>query len=311
MIPYKNIEIADKPIFDYFFSLKPFENSEFTFTNLFIWRHNYNIQHAVIDDHLCIAGRYEGDLPFIFPPIGKDSTTTGDVLLKMIEDYKQKGYPIIIKGMTQDYKELFELSVPGLLEYSPDPDNFDYVYLSQDLIKLEGRKYHSKRNHINRFIKNYEYKYEPICVENIEECIIAEIEWSAERRGDRGLEEERAAIIEALRNFDYLKLKGGALRINDKIEAFSIGQLLNPEMAVIHIEKANVDYRGCYTAINQQFAEHAWSDTLYINREEDMGIEGLRKSKLSYYPIKMVKKYTGLLKNHHLNHKLHVQEVSF
>jgi len=296
-ISYKEIELSDKPIFDYYFSLRPFENSEFTFTNLFIWRHSYKIEFAVIEDHLCLAGCYKNHFPILFPPVGKDLNKTGIVLERMIEDYKRRGFPIIIKGITEFYRDLFEQWAPGLLNYEEDYNNYDYVYLSKDLIKLEGRAYHSKRNHINQFIKSYEYQYESINENNIEECMIAEMEWAANRRDDPDLLHEKEAIMEALRNFDALQLKGGALRIDNKIQAFSLGELLNPDMAVIHIEKANINYKGCYAMINQQFAEHEWSQVTYINREEDMGIPGLRKAKESYHPVKMIKKFTGTLGN--------------
>ena len=190
---------------------------------------------------------------------------------------------------------LIEQAMPGFFRYERDPNNDDYVYSTYDLINLEGKKYHQKRNHINRFLKNYEYTYESIDDSNIEECIAAEIEWLKGKEPDRSLQDEKIAIMEALNNFDQLGLKGGALRIDGKIQAFSIGDLLNPEMVVIHFEKANTEYHGSYAMINQQFAANCWKDIPYINREEDMGIPGLRKAKRSYHPIKMVEKYTAYL----------------
>ena len=295
-INFKDIELEDKELFDSYISRNYYENSEFNFTNFFIWRHDYQLKHVVIDDHLCIIGRYRMKLPIIFPPLGDHKEGFDTAFLKVIDYCKRHKLPIIIKGVTDPIKGTMEQVFPGMFRYEPDRDNYDYVYLSSDLIHLKGRKYQKKRNHINKFISLYEYSYEPISGDNIEECIIAEMEWAANRK-DSGMwvEEEKSAVIEALNNFDALGLKGGALRINGKIEAFALGELLNPDMAVIHIEKANTEYKGSYAMINQQFAAHCWSDVTYINREEDMGLPGLRKAKKSYYPVKMIKKYTALL----------------
>ena len=190
---------------------------------------------------------------------------------------------------------LIEQAMPGFFRYERDPNNDDYVYSTYDLINLEGKKDHQKRNHINRFLKNYEYTYESIDDSNIEECIAAEIEWLKGKEPDRSLQDEKIAIMEALNNFDQLGLKGGALRIDGKIQAFSIGDLLNPEMVVIHFEKANTEYHGSYAMINQQFAANCWKDIPVHKQGRRYGNTGPRKAKRSYHPIKMVEKYTAYL----------------
>ena len=292
---FKEIELEDKKIFDEYIGKKLHENSEFNFTNFFIWRYHYKLSFTIYEDHLCIIGQYRNKFPIIFPPLGDQGSGFDNALMMLVEYFKSKGYPVIIKSITDPIKEAIDKSLPGVFRYKPDRNMYDYIYLSEDLINLRGRKYQKKRNHINRFKSLYEYHYEPISQENIEECLIAEMEWAAARPNNRGIREEKSAIIEAFRNMEALGIKGGALRINDKIQAFSLGEQLNPHMAVIHIEKANIEYDGSYTMINQQFAEHCWSDFTYINREEDMGLAGLRKAKKSYYPVKMVTKYTGIL----------------
>lgn len=292
---FKEIELGDKGIFDEYIGEKVHENSEFNFTNFFIWRYHYKLNFTVYQDHLCIIGRYRNAFPIIFPPLGVQKSGFDDALMALVEYFRLKGYPVLIKSITDPIKGIMEECLPGKFKYKQDRDMYDYVYLSEDMINLSGRKYQKKRNHINKFLKHYMYEYEPISDENIEECLIAEIEWAAGRPGDNGIEEEKAAIVEALRNMETLGIKGGALRINDRIQAFSLGEVLNPNMAVIHIEKANIDYEGCYAMINQQFAKNCWSDFKYINRQEDMGIHGLRRAKKSYYPIKMITKYTGHL----------------
>jgi len=293
---FKDIEIEDKAIFDHYIGKQLHQNSEFNFTNFFIWRYHYKLSFTIYKDHLCLIGQYRNEFPIIFPPLGSQEVGFDDAFMKLVDYFKYKGFPVIVKGITDPIKEVMDQVLPNVFRYKNDRDMYDYVYLSDDLINLRGRKFQKKRNHINKFKKRYEYKYEPVTSHNLEECLIAEMEWALSRPNDSGINEEKVAIVEALRNMEALGIKGGALRVNDRIQAFSLGEELNPEMAVIHIEKANIDYDGSYAMINQQFAKHCWSDYKYINREEDMGLPGLRKAKKSYNPTKMIKKYTGLLK---------------
>ena len=165
---------------------------------------------------------------------------------------------------------------------------------------MSGRKFHRKKNHLNAFRKENPYAvYLPITEEIIPKCR-AELDiWSeAHKRAnpdDQFIGYEQAAIHEIFDHFDAFKLKGGAILIDGKVAAFTFGEKLNSDTAVIHVEKADSNIRGIYTAINQSFVEHEWWDMIYINREEDIGIEGLRKAKKSYRPIKMIEKFNATL----------------
>jgi hypothetical protein len=174
----------------------------------------------------------------------------------------------------------------------------DYLYLTEDLIKLEGRKYHRKRNHIKQFKEKYFYEYIPLTPEWISECLRLETEWCDLRHCEAvpGLLNESIAIQEAFTHFDDLGMKGGAILINGKVEAFALGEPLSQDTVVIHIEKANSAYEGLYSLINQAFLENQWSGYTYVNREQDLGEEGLRKAKESYFPHHMINKYTITLK---------------
>ena len=179
-------------------------------------------------------------------------------------------------------------------------DSFDYVYLAQDLINLSGRKFHGKKNHLNAFKKEYpNAQYVPITEEIIPKCRKELNVWYETHKhanlDDAFICYERAAINEIFDHFDAFKLKGGAILIDGKVVAFTFGEKLNSDTAVIHVEKADSNIRGIYAAINQNFVEHEWSDMIYINREEDMGIEGLRKAKQSYRPIKLIEKFNATL----------------
>ncbi|MBW1802292.1 MAG: DUF2156 domain-containing protein, partial [Deltaproteobacteria bacterium] len=174
-----------------------------------------------------------------------------------------------------------------------DRDNSDYVYLASDLIRLAGRKFHRKKNHVNRFKKNAAYEYRPLDIELVECFLDMQEHWCQMRECTEkpDLLSEDYAIYQALTHFEDLDFRGGAIVLDSGVEAFSLGESLNPETAVIHIEKANPDITGLCAAINQIYCLNTWSDITYINREQDLGIEGLRKAKESYYPNHMVDKY--------------------
>lgn len=293
MIEFKDIALEDKSLFDSYFSTRQYGNSEFTFTNLFIWRQSYNFKYSIINDHLCIIGKYRKLYPFAFAPLSLTSPNYDCVIPILADCFISKGYPLVMKSITSCIKASIEEVMAGKFIFKSDRSNFDYIYLTDELIGLKGKKFHQKRNHVNKFIKSYEFQYEKIDGSNVDECLSIEAEWANKRNGDESINEEKNAILEAFSNYKALKLKGGALRVNGSIQAFTLGELLNSDTAVIHIEKANIEYSGCFAAINQQFAANAWSDTTYVNREEDMGIPGLRKAKESYNPVKMVEKYTG------------------
>jgi hypothetical protein len=183
---------------------------------------------------------------------------------------------------------------PGKYEIVPDRDNSDYVYLAKDLINLSGNKYHRKKNHLHQFIKNHTFEYRPLDADLVKRVLGMQEAWCQIRECvlKPELLAEDFAVHEALTHFEKLGYQGGAILINSVVEAFSLGEPLNHDTAVIHIEKANPDILGLYAAINQLFCLNAWSKVTYINREQDMGVEGLRKAKDSYYPHHMVKKYT-------------------
>ncbi|MGI6538680.1 MAG: DUF2156 domain-containing protein [Caldicoprobacterales bacterium] len=293
MLTFKDIELDDKSLFDRYFQAKTYENSEYSFINLFIWRHSYNFKYTILHEHLCVVGCYRGLYPFVFSPLSLKKEDFEKTLPVLAEYFHSNGLPLVLKAVTEEQKEAIAEVMGGKIIFLADRNNFDYVYLSKDLIELKGNKYRQKRNHINKFVKYYTYEYERITNNNLRECLSAAYEWFSKQNTSQSIFEEKQAIQEIMKHYNELDVVGGAIRINGKIQAFSIGELLNPDMAVIRIEKANTDYDGSYAIINRSFSFHEWSDVTYINREEDMGIAGLRKSKESYHPVKMIKKYTG------------------
>jgi len=287
---FKDLSLEEKPLFDTVFNLFPPVISEFTFTNLFIWRHAYQLKISRLKNLLCLLSD-RGENSFFFPPIGEgDMVECYRILLQYLEG---KGALSKIARVPEALVAKMDWKAEGFVA-ELDRAQSDYIYLTEDLIKLEGRKYHRKRNHIKQFKEKYSYQYIPLTSEWISECLRLETEWCDLRHCEAipGLLNESIAIKEAFTHFEELGLKGGAILINGKVEAFTLGDPLNPETVVIHIEKANPAYEGLYSLINQAFLENQWSGYTYVNREQDLGEEGLRKAKESYFPHHMVNKYT-------------------
>jgi len=295
MLQLYDVTIDKKEIFDKYFALKQYEISDMTFTNLYMWRKSYNIRYTIINDYLCIFAQYKDNEPFILMPVGEGNIAP--VLDKLTEYFEQNGNRIIIKSLTHEMIHIIEEACPGRFQYKPNRNTYDYVYNSEDLIRLEGKKYHAKRNHINKFVSMNNYVYEPLTVELVDECKKAAEEWCKKRNCSQSesLIEEKEAIIDVLDHFEQLKVKGGVIKVDGKVVCFTYGEQFTKDMAVIHVEKADPDIPGSYAIINQKFCEHEWSNVKYINREEDMGIPGLRKAKQSYNPVRLIEKYTATL----------------
>ena len=286
----KDLSFEEKPLFDTIFSQYPPVISEFTFTNLFIWRHAYQLKISRFQNLICLFSE-KGENSFFFPPIGEgDRVECYRVLFRYLQ---KKNLPQKIARVPEEVIAQTDWKGEGFVT-ELDRAQSDYIYLTQDLIELQGRKYHRKRNHIKQFKEKYSYQYIPLTSEWISECLNLESSWCDLRHCDDtpGLANESIAIKEAFSHFEELGVKGGAILINGKVEAFTLGEPLNRETVVIHIEKANPAFEGLYTLINQAFIELQWSDYTYVNREQDLGEEGLRKAKESYFPHHMVHKYS-------------------
>ncbi|MBP2633777.1 MAG: hypothetical protein H6Q70_4405 [Firmicutes bacterium] len=291
-INFQLLAKEDKIIFDKFFKNRYYENSHSNFTNLFMWRSAYQIMWAIEDEVLYLKATWEEE-EFALQPFGPEEKMQ-QAIATWLAYFKDKKEPFFMYGVEKSMALQLEEYQGAEFEIEEDRDNFDYVYYSEDLIHLAGRKYHSKKNHLNSFKKSYpEAEYKPITEELITQCKLNINGWYKKHGtfDDPILTTERNAIIEVLNNFDYLNLQGGALIIDQRVVAFTFGEQLNTDTAVIHVEKADPDIRGAYSAINQGFVETAWSHLTYINREEDMGLEGLRKAKISYKPVKMIEKF--------------------
>lgn len=292
---FSEITLNNKAEFDRFIIQHKPKISELTFTNLFAWRNFYKFRYTIIEGLLCIISAPCRGVPFAMMPVGEINEENFAKAYSQLKEYfLKRGWKPAFRKITKDELEWFKgVAVPeeGIVY---DRDNSDYVYNTADLVNLRGKKYDGKRNHINKFKKQHTFEYVPLECSLLDECSRIMIQWCKDRECtcQEGDYCERHANLELLHNFKTLGCKGALIKMDGVFEAFSAGEMLSEDTAVIHIEKAKNSVDGLYTIINQQFAEHEWSGTTFINREQDLGKEGMRKAKLSYHPVALVDKYT-------------------
>ena len=290
----KSIEIIDKPLFDKYLQKFPPEISELTFTNVFIWRNYYGFLFMEYNEHLLIFSEdylkkwkkplsNKEEAIFFLPPIGKNPDKIIVDLFKEINNIEIHRVPDSI------IKKIRKINSLNIVE---DRNNWDYVYEKESLISLQGNKYRQKRRWLNKFMSEYNYQFHIIREDRIEKTRSLQLEWCDmnECQSNEDLIEEQKAIDDALNNYSNLNLRGGILCVEDKCVGYTLGEMLNRNTIVIHIEKAHVNYEGSYQAINNLFLKNCCKDAIYVNREQDLGISGLRKAKESYKPHHMVKK---------------------
>lgn len=296
MITFKEVTIRDKDTITQYTMNSCRRNCDLSFSNLCSWRFLYDTQFAIVDGFLVFKFWAGGELAYMMP-VGEGDLKK--VLDELIEDARKEGEPFCMLGVCSCMREDLEAILPEQFTFTADRDYADYIYLRTDLATLKGKKFQSKRNHINKFRNTYpDYEYLPITPDRISECLELEAKWCKANDCDQqeGTGNERRALIYALEHFEELGLTGGLLRVDGKIVAFTFGMPINKETFGVSVEKADTNIDGAYAMINYEFANHIPEQYTYINREEDLGIEGLRKAKLSYQPVTILEKYMACLK---------------
>jgi len=303
----KPIEITHKTLFDDYFQKYHSEISEFTFTNLFMWRNYYNFlfvefkEHLVLFSHDYLKNRRKpinpnsNDYIYFFPPIGP---YPDKIIIELFENFDNIEVHRVPEAVCIGLKANVVFSKLKL-EILEDPKNWDYVYDRKEIVNLAGNKYRQNRRWLQKFLENYDYDFQLLTEDLIDKCKELQLEWCVMKActEDKSLEAEQEAIYEALNNFSTLGFNGGLLCVDNKCAAYTFGEMLNEKTLVIHIEKAHNEYEGAYQAINNFFLKNCCIDAIYVNREQDLGIEGLKRAKESYKPIQMVKKNIIYQKN--------------
>ncbi len=293
-INFKKAELEDKGIISQYLKKYPSRSCERTFTNVYLWSRKYPVTWAVVENALVFKSESSEHLSFAFP--AGETEDVKKAIAVLTQYSKEQGWPFSMYCITPEFFELLEEWYPNRFEIEYNRDSADYVYESEKLSTLSGKKLHAKRNHINKFKSTYEdrWSYESISEANVEDCFQMALKWRTENDCENDCEKraEMCVTLNSLRLFKELELKGGLLRLDEEVIAFTIGEPVSDDTFVVHIEKAFADIQGAYPMINQQFVEHECMDYRYINREEDTGAEGLRKAKLSYRPVFLVEKGT-------------------
>lgn len=295
MANFEHITLSDRAVIEEYTLSSDITNCDLTFANMYCWEFMYQSRWAIIDGFLVIRFRVDGGEKMGYmQPIGKGNFT--DIIPQLRENAHKHGQRLTIIGLTDQGCNTIREARKDEFAFASDRNIEDYIYDADDLRSLTGRKYQQKRNHVNKFINNYpDYRYEILTCAHAEECLKLAKEWqSSHSICDKRIVAEQQAMSHAFANCHHLGLIGGCIYVGDKLVAFTFGTPVNNSTFVIHIEKADTQYEGAFAAINRFFAEQIPPQYKFINREEDMGIEGLRRSKLSYHPTIIQPKYTAI-----------------
>ena len=302
------ITIENRKLLEEYMSGFEYKTSGLSFSSMYMWRNINNFTYEIIGDYMCIAGISHMELEhgieenFLHPPLTKTGSYDTKKLRETIYEAKrlfgEKGCGFSLRLIPSHMQGIIEAACPDELRYIDDRPNYDYIYKTEDLISLKGRKYHSKKNHLNYFTRNYEYEYVPLDSSMADE-VKPFLEEFFKRKGAsesemKMLKLEERAMHDVFENLEAAGFIAGAIKIGGKIEALSVGGRLGKDTVTIHVEKANTDHRGLYQAINREFCMHAGKNAEFINREEDMGNLNLRKAKLSYRPHELLEKYQAV-----------------
>jgi len=300
MLVFRKIELSDKLWVDELLHYSQYRGTEYCFTSIFTWANFFHSTICRYKDLLIVRSESPHRLDYFYPAGRGSNEDFRDVFAKIIEDGKAEEKQCCIVGITKEIIPALKGQIEGLDTHRdissvlvPYRNSFDYIYLTKDLMTLAGRKYQPKRNHIKHFEALTDWQYEEVTERNIGECIAMNEEWCRENHCIHNLSKQSEACATrcAMNNFTALQLKGGLLRVNGEVIAFSLGEQLNNDTFIVHVEKAFARIDGAYPAINREFIRHAACNTTYVNREDDAGEEGLRKAKLSYHPVFLLEKY--------------------
>jgi len=283
------LERTDKALLDSVFEEFAPQTSELTFTNLFAWSGTHQVHLARVD-RTVLLWRGPDKKGVLLSPLGP--LEREGIASALAWAQSMGGPPEFGRLSEQDADRLIEAD-PGLSKFE-DRDNADYVYRVRDLVELQGRAYDGKRNQIKKFNRAVEAAYVPIDRVIVQKCLAMQDCWCDARECSihADLDAEDRAVKIMLNHYDELGLIGGALVAGEEVVAFSLAEPLSPDTAVVHVEKADPGVPGAYQAINREFCANALAGFEFVNREQDLGVEGLRRAKMSYHPDHLVIKYT-------------------
>lgn len=256
---------------------------EYSFTTTYMWSEHYSVRVARAGNAAVFGSERS-----LLPPVGEDWE---DLLIQLRTEAVAAGRALVLHSVDETVLRRLQTLFPARVHAEESPDDFDYLYRSEDLADLPGKAYHSKKNHIAAFSRAHDWSFELLSPDNAEEMLQLSLAWCREKGGcSHSLDAEQCAIRRVLRKPEAFSLSGGLVRVEGKPVAFTLGSPINERVFDIHVEKALSDYAGAYAVINREYAK-TLTQYPFLNRENDMGIEGLRRAKQSYRPTILLKKY--------------------
>lgn len=271
-------------------------SSEYTAGSLIFWSMAYGLDWKITHEAFVFRMQEEDRLNFFIPDFGSEAK---ELVEELLEEAHQKNKKLQLTNFSQEDGLGIMEKVPGVFHLDFDRDHSDYIYNVAALVSLRGKRYHEKKNRLNRFKRTFNWEYKTLTKDDEEACVQLEEKWISEQpEVTKEMTFEREAIRKAFRYWDELSLFGGAITVDGRMAGFTVGEWLNERTTVTHFEKGMLTYDGIYQILNQQFAKNELKKrkAVYVNREEDMGIEGLRQAKTSYRPDILFHKF-NLLEN--------------
>lgn len=295
MLNFSKISKSQINTFKKYYNYSNALGCDLNLVNAYLWRDEFNIKFAVYDDTLIKAYfNDDGSIWGYCMPSGKN---VKGALEEIFADSYERGRKPLLLMLTNGQRAVLETMYPSKFSFVRSPENQDYIYLSEDLATLAGKKFHAKRNHISKFYRTYSNtRFEVIHGSNIKDALTVVHGWCNENGIYEADNYEVRAINEAFENMESFNMSGAVLYVEDKPVAMTLGSEISQNVYDVNFEKALREYDGVYAVINNEFAK-TLTKYKYINREEDMGLEGLRKAKLSYNPVIVLDRYNAQLKD--------------
>lgn len=298
---FSKIKIEDKPFFDKLLSLNPYVDCEYLFSTLFMWQDVLGYESAIEENCIYIRHNYKGKMQYHFPICAPSDVSR--CLVRIKEEAGSLGEKAELFCVTNEQLDLMKHEEKEHFTAIEERNFSDYLYDGESLRSLAGKRLHKKRNHVAKFTRNYNWSFKIFTEtgEEIRQCIDILQKWDINKLENASWQErllvgnEMNALDKCMKNFTQMGLVGGIIYVDGAPKGFTIGEVAQRggiSTGIVHYEKCDSSYDGIYQAINQMFAQQALSKVQYINRQDDMGVEGLRKAKLSYYPARLVDKFT-------------------
>jgi len=301
---FRNIELGDKALFEQCTKHAGFTSTDATFAYWYAWAANGRIQFAQDEEAIYIMGNHPERKAFVSPYLKDPEISIRPSMERLYEYLIAGGHEAKLQYVPCLTKHKILQDCGDMMIFEEDRDTCEYVYRSEDLINLAGKKYHSKRNHINTYLKNNTFEYVEYGDEYFDDCIAIHLAWSDDKDvSNSDSTGELSAITRLLKNRKELGVIGCVIKVEGAVRAFSLASAISDEIADVHIEKCHPDYKSLYPIVNREFVKNQLSRFELINREEDMGNPGLRKAKMSYHPVMFNCRYMGVYTNEYRDKK--------